>query len=90
MGTQICEKPALLLKVMGHPLRLKILQKINYDENCNQFCLMHEFNVPQSTLATQLSKLVKYGIIECSNIGHNVSYRLINDDVRRVIQSINL
>lgn len=85
MGTEICEKPAKLLKAMGHPLRMGILKKIYHTDNCDQICLIHEFDVPQSTIAMHLGKLESYGLISCCHTNHHAYYKLSQDVVGRII-----
>lgn len=86
------ESASELLKLLGHPARLCILIGILEKENCGcnvtymQSCL----NIPQSTVSQHLSKLKSAGIIKGERNGLEIQYRIVNDDVKKIVQALNL
>lgn len=74
-----------ILKVMAHPVRLKILQGLLSDE-CNVGGIVKKLNLPQSTVSQHLSLLRGRGIIAPRKEGVRTCYRVVSQKVREVIR----
>jgi len=86
------ESASELLKLLGHPARLCILIGILEKENngCNVTYMQSCLNIPQSTVSQHLSKLKAAGLIKGERNGLEIQYRVINDDVIKIIKALEL
>ena len=86
------ESASELLKLLGHPARLCILIGILEKENtgCNVTYMQSCLNIPQSTVSQHLSKLKAAGLIKGERNGLEIQYKVINDDVVKIIDALNL
>lgn len=86
------ENASELLKLLGHPARLCILIGILEKENagCNVTYMQSCLNIPQSTVSQHLSKLKAAGIIKGERNGLEIQYRVVDDNVEKVIRALNL
>lgn len=81
------EKTAPLLKVCGHPLRLKILCAIEQNEPCVTelwTCL----DQTQPVVSQHLAVLKKKGIVKSSISGNKRYYSIVNPFVKSLVQKI--
>ena len=74
-----------LLKAMGHPIRLKILEGLLQDE-CNVKRIVEKLGVAQSTVSQHLGILRHTGIIKARKEGVKTCYKVIDDRVRKIIE----
>lgn len=75
---------AELLKVLGHPVRLCIVQGlINQERNVTkmQECL----KLPQPTISQHLAILKSKGIVEGERKGIEITYRVINEKIKNMM-----
>lgn len=75
---------AEILKVLGHPVRLKIVAGLMSGDCCvNDMseCL----NIPQATISQHLALLRTMGIIEGKRKGTTVKYSVVHPFVQKVI-----
>lgn len=86
------ESASELLKLLGHPARLCILIGILEKENagCNVTYMQSCLNIPQSTVSQHLSKLKAAGIIKGERNGLEIQYRVVDDNVEKVIKALDL
>ena len=86
------EKTAELLKSLGHPARLCRLVGILDKENagCNVTYMQSCMNIPQSTVSQHLAKLKAAGLIKGERHGLEIKYRVVDDDVIRVLTALDL
>lgn len=71
----VLQKKAQIFKSLGHPTRLRIVEKLAEGEAC--VCVLLEmFNVDMSTLSRHLSVLKNAGVLADEKRGKNVFYRL--------------
>lgn len=82
---KLLTKKSELLKVIAHPMRLCILNCLMSNEDCNVTTLTKKMETPQSTISQHLSKLKSHGIIEGKRNGVEIQYRLVNDEVEKLI-----
>ena len=81
---------AELLKILGHPVRLCILKGILTTGGCNVTHMTDCLNHPQSTISQHIQKLKSAGIIEGERKGLEITYKLVHDKARQIIESIEL
>ena len=79
---------AEILKVLAHPVRLCIVKNLIDNGECN-VCHMHTcLELPQSTVSQHLQKLRAAGIIEGKRNGLEIYYRVKDESVIKIINSI--
>lgn len=74
MYTDGQNKLASLLKVLGHPARIAILQHIINQKTCICNDLVEELGLAQATISQHLKELKGIGIIQGSIDGKSVCY----------------
>lgn len=79
---------AELLKVLGHPTRLCIVNGLLNGEGCNVSFMQNCLNIPQSTVSQHIAKLKSARIISGERNGLEINYRVINEDAIRVINAL--
>lgn len=78
---------AEILKVLGHPIRLKIVAGLCTNE-CNVKHIWECLNLPQATVSQHLALLKNKGIIEGKRDGVEVHYSVIHPLARKLITSL--
>ncbi|MCT4545053.1 MAG: metalloregulator ArsR/SmtB family transcription factor [Vallitalea sp.] len=69
---------AEILKVLGHPTRLCIVNGLLKNNGCNVSFMQGCLNIPQSTVSQHLSKLKSAGIIAGERKGLEITYKVVN------------
>lgn len=82
------DEVAEILKAMGHPARLCILNGIIQTGGCNVSHMQDCLELPQSTISQHLQKLRSAGIIEGTRNGTEITYTLKNQKVREIITTL--
>lgn len=77
---------AELLKILAHPVRLCIVNGLIKNGGCNVSHMQNCLGMPQSTISQHLQKLRTAGIIEGERNGLEVSYRICNDKVKKIME----
>ena len=75
---------AEILKVIGHPIRIKIVAGLCTKE-CNVKHIWECLNLPQATVSQHLALLKNKGIIEGTREGVEVHYRVIHPLVKKLV-----
>ena len=75
---------AEVLKVLGHPIRLKIVAGLCAQE-CNVKHIWECLNLPQATVSQHLALLKHKGIIEGKREGVEVHYSVIHPLAKKII-----
>ena len=70
---------AAMLKVLGHPARIAILQSIIKADACVCGDLVTEIGLAQSTISQHLKELKSVGLIKGSIEGNSMCYCVNND-----------
>ena len=83
------ERQSELLKALGHPVRLKIVVGLMNGYECNVSDIVHNLNLPQSTVSQHLGILKSRGIIAFRKEGVKTCYRVVNDHVRAIINELS-
>lgn len=76
-----------VLKVLGHPVRLKIVAGLCTRE-CNVKHIWECLGLPQATVSQHLALLKHKGIIEGKREGVEVHYSVIDPLAKRIIESL--
>lgn len=79
---------AELLKVLGHPARLCIVDGLLNNEGCNVSYMQSCLNIPQSTVSQHLAKLKAAGIIEGKREGLEIKYKVVNEMAIELIHTM--
>jgi ArsR family transcriptional regulator len=89
ISTDKLEKVAYVLKTIGHPVRLSIINHlaINDRMSVNEIC--EELNLEQSLISHHLKTMKAKGIVDCSKNGKVRNYFLSLDEVLTVINCMN-
>ena len=78
------EKESEVFKALGHPVRLRMVEGLMYDE-CNVNKIMDVLEIPQSTASQHLGILKTRGIVEARKEGVRTCYKVIDKRVREII-----
>lgn len=78
---------AEILKAMAHPVRLCIIKGL-LDKKCNVSHMQECLELPQSTVSQHLSILRSKGIIKGERNGLEVTYSVVNEDVKKIINAL--
>jgi ArsR family transcriptional regulator len=73
-----------ILKVLGHPIRLKIVAGLCTQE-CNVKHIWECLGLPQATVSQHLALLKNKGVIEGKRDGVEVHYSVVHPLVRKII-----
>jgi len=74
-----------MLKALAHPTRLCIVKDLIKREN-NVSKIQECLDLPQSTTSQHLFKLRVAGIVEGHRNGLEISYRVTNKDIKKIIK----
>ncbi|MDD4202772.1 MAG: metalloregulator ArsR/SmtB family transcription factor [Candidatus Omnitrophica bacterium] len=80
------EKDSELLKALGHPIRLKIVDGLMSGHECNVNKIVKELQIPQSTVSQHLKVLRSSAIIDYHKKGVITCYHVINERVKDIIK----
>ena len=74
-------KDSGILKALGHPVRLKIVEGLYLSEDCNVGDIVEKLGLPQSTVSQHLALLRHKGIIAPKKEGVRTCYRIADKRV---------
>jgi DNA-binding transcriptional ArsR family regulator len=77
-----------ILKVLAHPVRICIVKNLLENGECNVGYMHTCLEVPQSTVSQHLQKLRVAGIIEGKRHGLEIKYRIKDERMGKLINSI--
>jgi len=84
----IClDREAEILKVLGHPVRLKIVAGL-MSQSCNVKKIWECLELPQATVSQHLALLKNKGIIDGKRDGVEVVYQVTSTEARKIVQSL--
>lgn len=76
-----------ILKAIAHPVRLCIVRGL-MQNGCNVSKIQECLALPQSTVSQHISKLKAAKIIEGERNGLEICYKVVNEDVKKIIECI--
>lgn len=84
MDTAKYEAMAAKLKVLGHPIRLCIINGIS-KKGCHVKQICEDLGIPQPVISLHLSKLKAAGIVDGEREGNHVCYKVIDKATLRLL-----
>ena len=81
------DREAEILKVLGHPVRLKIVAGL-MSQSCNVKKIWECLELPQATVSQHLALLKNKGIIEGKRDGVEVFYQVTSAEARKIVESL--
>jgi len=85
--TSYYEESSEILKALAHPARLKIVAGLLKNE-CNVAKIQKVLGLPQSTISQHLKILKNADIIKGRREGTKTCYRVINAQVKKIVEII--
>lgn len=85
---ELLEEKAELLKAISHPVRLCVISGLLDEPGCNVNKITECLKIPQSTVSQHLARLKSAGIVVGKRNGVQVNYRVVNEDVIRVVKCL--
>ncbi|MEQ3592448.1 metalloregulator ArsR/SmtB family transcription factor [Bacillus albus] len=85
----IREEDVDVLKVMAHPVRLKIVNELMHHKLCNVTQLTEILGLPQSTVSQHLSKL-RGTVLRAERQGLEMHYYIDNVKARQIVGILGL
>ncbi|WP_242272938.1 metalloregulator ArsR/SmtB family transcription factor [Bacillus cereus group sp. BfR-BA-01538] len=86
---EIPEEDVELIKVMAHPVRLRIVSELTYYKMCNVTQLTEILRLPQSTVSQHLSKL-RGIVLRAERRGLEIYYYIDNSKARQIVRILGL
>lgn len=84
---QSCIRESEILKVLGHPIRLKIVAGL-MTESCNVKKIWECLALPQATVSQHLALLKNKNIISGRREGVEVYYQVTSPEAIRIVDAI--
>lgn len=81
------DRESEILKVLGHPIRLKIVAGL-MSQSCNVKKIWECLGLPQATVSQHLALLKNKDIISGRREGVEVFYQVTSDEARRIVGAI--
>jgi ArsR family transcriptional regulator len=81
------DREAEILKVLGHPVRLKIVAGL-MSQSCNVKKIWECLELPQATVSQHLALLKNKGIIEGKRDGVEVFYQVTSVESRKIVEAL--
>lgn len=85
--TRDFDREAEILKVLGHPVRLKIVAGL-MSQSCNVKKIWECLELPQATVSQHLALLKNKGIIEGRREGVEVYYQVVSPEARKIVAAL--
>lgn len=87
LDVRAIEKAARMLKVIGHPLRLKLIEGLEEGEMCvNE--IQKTLGTSQAIVSQQLSILKQQGIVRPQRRGNKIFYSILTRSVLSILDCI--
>ncbi len=81
------DRESEILKVLGHPIRLKIVAGL-MSQSCNVKKIWECLGLPQATVSQHLALLKNKDIISGRREGVEVFYQVTSNEARRIVGAI--
>ncbi len=78
---------AELLKTLGHPIRLKIIEVLINNKSCVKN-IWEALNLPQATISQHLISLKNKGIVRCKRDGVMMCYQLNDKRIEIIFKEL--
>ncbi|MFZ7132366.1 MAG: ArsR/SmtB family transcription factor [Eubacteriales bacterium] len=74
-----------MLKILGHPIRLCIVNGLYKKGSCNVTYMQECLALPQSTVSQHISKLKSAGVIKGKKNGTEICYEIVDATVVKIL-----
>lgn len=81
---------AELLKVLGHPVRLKIVAGLLEKSECCVKDMWECLEMPQATVSQHLTLLKHKGVVESYREGVHVRYKIVDKRVESILKALKV
>lgn len=88
ISLQAVQDAALVLKCIGHPVRLRIIEVLDLEGELNVTAIREKVGLEQAVASQHLSLMRDKGILESRRDGVLVFYGIRDDKVSRVIDCL--
>ena len=87
IGPQILERAARVIRILGHPLRLRLLERMENGE-VNVTELVHASGATQALVSQHLGIMRAEGVVGTRRDGGRIFYRITEPKVHRILDCI--
>lgn len=87
MNTQIAQKVADVLKAVGHPVRLQIIEALEKQE-LTVGRIEEQTKTPQAVVSRHLGLMKDKGVLQCRRDGTSIYYRIANPNVIKLLHCV--
>lgn len=84
MDEQAAERVADVLKAVGHPARLRIVEMLEGGQKCVG-AISEKLGIKQSITSQHLNMMRDKGVLACEREGAKVYYRIANENVIKLL-----
>ncbi len=88
--TNDIDKTAEIFKALSSTTRLKIVIGLIAKHECNVNKMSEGLGIPQPNVSQHLTILKNAGIIEGYRKGNQICYKVIDEQTKAIIQSLNI
>lgn len=88
LSAEFLENTAHMLRMLAHPHRLKIIEILDREGECNVTTLIDETGQPQSSISHHLNQMKRMRLLGSQRDGREVVYRIIDPRVLRLLNCI--
>lgn len=81
-------KESELLKALGHPVRLKIVEGLLLKNECNVQKMVKALRLPQSTISQHLGILKSRGVLQIRKDGTRSCYRILDKRIKALLDAL--
>ncbi len=82
------ERQSEFLKVLGHPVRLRIVEGLLRKRECDVTRMVRSLGLPQSTVSQHLAALRHAGIVVVRKEGVRTCYRVSDPRVANILKEL--
>ena len=82
------ENLSSIFKALAHPVRVQIVAGLRVKEECHVNKMVEKLCLPQPVISQHLTVLKAAGVIAGCRKGNLICYRLINEQVRAMLQGM--
>lgn len=88
LDDEFLENTSRMLRMLAHPQRLKIIEILDRERECNVTTLIDETDQPQSSISHHLNQMKRMDLLGSRRDGREVVYRIIDPRVVRLLNCI--
>ncbi len=89
LNSEAVQAAALMLKCIGHPVRLQIIDLLDRSGELNVTTVHETLGIEQAVASQHLNLMRDKGILESRRDGVNVYYRIVDPRITHVIDCIH-